>query len=134
MKIKYTDGLHGVTPDMLEGFFVGWRRKVSTEEHLQLLAGSYKIWLAIDEDTQQVVGFVNAISDGFLTSFIPLLEVLPQYHGHGIGKELMQRMMASLEGMYMIDAICDDDKVGFYEKIGMIRYGNAMIKRKYDYN
>jgi len=134
MKIKYIDNLEGIAVNMLQGFFVGWRRKVSSQEHFDLLRGSYKIWLAVDEDTQCVVGFVHAISDGVLTSFIPLLEVLPQYHGHGIGRELMQRMMETLDGMYMIDALCDDDKVSFYEQFSMIRHGSAMLKRNYENN
>ena len=131
MNIKYVNNPDGITVDMLHGFFVGWRKVVTPDEHLRFLAGSYKIWLAVHEDAQRVVGFVNAISDGVLTSFIPLLEVVPEYHGQGIGRELMRRMMESLDGMYMIDACCDDDKVSFYEQFGMINIGNAMLKRDF---
>ncbi|MCL2576255.1 MAG: GNAT family N-acetyltransferase [Defluviitaleaceae bacterium] len=129
--IKYTDSLEGINVDMLQGFFVGWRREVSQDEHLRLLQGSYKIWLAVDEDTNCVVGFVNAVSDGVLSAFIPLLEVLSSHHGQGVGKELMQRILQSLDGMYMIDAICDNDKVSFYENAGMTKGGNAMLKRNW---
>jgi len=127
--VEYKDNLEGITADMLQEFFVGWRREVSAQEHLELLAGSYKIWLALDEG--RVVGFVHAISDGVLAAFIPLLEVLPKWHGRGIGKELMRRILEDLEGMYMVDACCDDDKVGFYEQFGMVKHGNAMLKRSY---
>ena len=41
--------------------------------------------IAIDENTNQVVGFVTAISDGVLSAYIPFLEVLPEYKSIGIG-------------------------------------------------
>ena len=35
------------------------------------------------DDAGRVVGFVTAISDGVLSAYIPLLEVLPEYQGAG---------------------------------------------------
>jgi len=37
--------------------------------------------VAIDDAHGRVVGFVNMLSDGALTAFIPRLEVLPGYQG-----------------------------------------------------
>lgn len=129
--IRYQPTLEGITPDDLTGFFVGWPQPPSPETHLKILQGSTHIWLAIDEQTGQVVGFVNAVSDNILAAFIPLLEVLPNYQGRGIGTELVQRMLASTQHLYAIDLVCDEDVVSFYQRMNM-RPVHGMAIRNYD--
>ena len=97
---------------------------------LFLLIGQAIARLAIDTQRGQVVGCINVLSDGLLAAFIPLLEVLPDYQGQGIGSELVRRMLASLSHLYSIDVICDTDVQPFYERCGMMRY-TGMIKRHY---
>lgn len=128
--IVYTDQVSSITPPQLTGFFVGWPNPPNPETHLRVLQGSYRVWLALDADTQQVVGFINAISDSVLAAFIPLLEVLPDYHHQGIGSELTQRMLNSLSHLYSVDLLCDDALIPYYEKFGM-RSGNGMMSRNY---
>ncbi|MEM9954667.1 MAG: GNAT family N-acetyltransferase [Chloroflexota bacterium] len=126
----YTDSLENITAENLKGgFFVGWLNPPSAETHYKLLDGSYRIWLALDD--KQVIGFIHAISDGVLTSFIPLLEVLPDYQGRGIGQELVKRMLASLDHLYSVDLMCDNDLIPYYEKFGLHR-ATGMLQRNYD--
>ncbi|MFN8374716.1 MAG: GNAT family N-acetyltransferase [Anaerolineae bacterium] len=129
--ITYTDSLEHITPDQLQGFFVGWPNPPSPETHLRLLQGSYRVVLALDDESGNVVGFINAISDGVLAAFIPLLEVLPAYKGRGIGSELTRRLLDGLRHLYSIDLICDEDVQPFYERLGMQRY-SGMVYRNYD--
>lgn len=75
--ICYTDDLTSVREYMLHGFFVGWPRRPSPGQHLAVLRGSYRPVVAIDDADDRVAGFVNMLSDGVLTAFIPWLEVLP---------------------------------------------------------
>jgi GNAT superfamily N-acetyltransferase len=89
--IHYTDDLTSVREDMLRGFFVGWPKRPSASQHLAVLRGSYRSVVAIETVDERVVGFVNMLSDGVLTAFIPWLEVLPGYQRQGIGSELMHR-------------------------------------------
>lgn len=129
--IIYTDSANTLTSDSFApGFFDGWGNPPSREKHLQILRNSYKIWLAIDDKTGSVVGFINAISDGVMSAFIPLLEVVPTYKKQGIGTELVKRMLDSLNHLYAIDLICDMDVQPFYERLGMRRY-TGMIHRNY---
>jgi ribosomal protein S18 acetylase RimI-like enzyme len=125
----FVNSVEGITAEMLDGFFVDWPNPPSVNTHLKLLKGSSHVVLAIEEN--KVVGFITAISDGVLSAYIPLLEVLPAYKNKGIGKELVDRMLKQLEHLYMIDLSCDDDLVPYYEKFGMIK-GTAMLKRNYD--
>ncbi len=102
---------------MLLGFFEGWRRSVSPEEHLELLRGS-----------DHVVGFITGISDGVLSAYIPLPEVLPDYRGQGIGTELVRRLLHKLNGLYMVDVMCDPGIQPFYARLGMLPSTGMMIR------
>lgn len=129
--ITYTDSLEHITADKLAGFFVGWPNPPSPETHLKLLQNSSKLVLAMDETTGKAAGFITAISDGVLSAYIPLLEVLPAYQGRGIGQELTRRMIEKLNGIYMIDLLCDPELQGFYQKFGM-RPAGGMLLRNYE--
>ena len=128
MTIRYTNDANGITPGQLKGFFVGWPQHPNPETHLQILKNSRAIWLAFDRD--RCVGFINALSDGVFYAYIPLLEVLPEYQGLGIGKELVSRMIETLGSMYAIDIVCDENVEPFYFAKGFRHY-TAMIKRNY---
>ena len=123
--IEYTTSAEGIEPRHLEGFFVGWPSAPSAERHLELLRGSADVVLA--RDGERVVGFVTAISDGALSAYVPLLEVLPEYQGRGIGSELMRRLLKRLDGLYMVDVSCDEDVVPFYERLGRFERLDAAL-------
>ncbi|MGE7696448.1 GNAT family N-acetyltransferase [Lysinibacillus sp. NPDC094177] len=127
----YKNSLDGISSDMLNGFFVDWPNQPNPQTHLKLLKNSSKVVIAIDENSNKVVGFVTAISDGVLSAYIPFLEVLPEYKNNGIGKELIKQMLKELDDIYMVDLCCDDDLVPYYEKFGMIK-SNGMVVRNYE--
>jgi len=126
MKIVYLSTLDKISELEISGFFVGWPNPPNEEVLMKIFKRSYRVILATDKN--KLVGFINALSDGVLSSYIPLLEVLPEYQGKGIGKELFKRMKKELEHMYMIDLVCDEDLVLYYEKLGMIKSNGAMIR------
>jgi ribosomal protein S18 acetylase RimI-like enzyme len=131
MTILYQTTLAGVAAEHLSGgFFVDWPNPPSPLRHLDLLRGSSHIVLALDDASSRVVGFVNAISDGVLSAYIPLLEVLPAWQGQGIGTELMRRMLAQLGDLYAIDLLCDPDLQPFYARLGM-QPATGMLLRNY---
>ncbi|MED4017888.1 GNAT family N-acetyltransferase [Sutcliffiella cohnii] len=128
MEFKTT--IDSITVEMLEGFFVGWPQPPSQQTHLTLLKNSDKVVLALDEETNKVIGFITAISDGVLSAYIPFLEVLPTYQNRGIGRELVQRMLKELDDIYMIDLMCDEELQPYYEKLGLMK-SVGMIRRNY---
>jgi len=129
--IRYSTGLEGIGPEQLSGFFEGWPNPPSPETHLRILSGSDHIVLAIDDEAQRAVGFVTAITDGVLAAYIPLLEVLPEYRGRGIGRELVSRLLGVLGGYYMVDLVCDRELEGFYAPLGL-GPAHAMVVRRRD--
>lgn len=130
--ITYRHSSQDITPDQLRGFFEGWPNPPTPETHLRLLEGSDEVVIAIDEDTGAVVGFITAITDRVLSAYIPFLEVLPEYRGRGIGSELVRRMLDRLDGLYMVDLLCDKQLIAFYERFGMRGATGAML-RNYKY-
>lgn len=129
MDITFRESLEGIGIDQLSGaFFEGWPNPPSTPTFLKLLEQSYAVELAIDEETGNVVGFIQAISDGVLSAYIPLLEVLPEYQGKGIGTDLIKRMFNRLGDLYMIDLLCDNELQEFYEKQGMQKASGMVIR------
>jgi len=120
-----------LSPDQLRGFFLGWPNPPSPEAHLRILRGRAAVEVAIDESSGAVVGFVTAISDGVSCAYIPHLEVLPEYQGRGIGRMLLERLLARLRHLYMIDLTCDPAVQPFYERLGM-RPSTGMLVRNYD--
>ena len=117
--IHYIDDLSGLSSEHLSGFFYGWSSHPDPEMHYSILLNSYKAWLAMD--CNRCIGFINALSDDIFYAYIPLLEVLPDYRGNGIGTELVRRMLASLEGMYAANIVCDPDAASFSEKLKFVR-------------
>lgn len=127
--ITYRSYVQGVVPSSLVGgFFEGWATPLTPSEHLLLLRRATHVVLAMEEST--VVGFVKALSDGMLSAYIPLLEVVPSRRGHGIGSELIRRLPVDLGQLYTVDVMCDEDLVSFYERLGVSPAG-GVVRRNY---
>ena len=128
--ITYTSSLKGISHLSLRGFFVGWPKKPSPRTHLLLLKNSDHVVLAVNVRTDNVIGFITAISDGVLSAYIPLLEVLPEYRKQGIGSELVKRMLKKLKSLYMVDLLCDKRVQPFYHRHGMSKATGMMIRHR----
>jgi ribosomal protein S18 acetylase RimI-like enzyme len=126
--IVYTDKLCDIVVNDLEGFFVGWRSPLTSQQHYDILKGSTYFVAALNPDGK-TVGFITALSDGVYSAFIPLLEVLPEYQHRGIGSALLRLMLSKLDGIANIDLTCDPDMQPFYERFKMLR-STGMILRK----
>ncbi|HTY29410.1 MAG TPA: GNAT family N-acetyltransferase [Mycobacterium sp.] len=126
--LEYLEIADGLRPDQLSGFFVGWPNPPSMEQHLELLRRSHAVEIAVEDAA--VVGFATAISDGVLSAFIPFLEVLPSHQHRGIGTELVQRLLAQLDHLYMVDVCCDDNLDPFYQRFGFQTLDRGMGLRR----
>lgn len=129
--IKYINDLESITPNKLKGFFVDWSNSPSTRKHLDLLSKSDFFWLAIDDQTGNVIGFITAISDQVLSAYIPFLEVLAKYKSKGIGSKLVDLMIESLKDYYMVDLVCDEGLADFFKQFNMFKT-QGMILRNYE--
>lgn len=118
--IDYRSNLDGITIDQLDGpFFAGWPHPPTPQRHLEILHGSAHVAIAIHEPDGRAVGFANAITDGSYMAFIPLVEVVADFQGRGIGSELVRRLLAELSNYYAVDAMCDPELQPFYHQLGL---------------
>ena len=125
--LHYRFGPHALTLPQAEGFFVGWPTPPSSGVLLELLSQSDEALIALEDG--RIVGYVTALTDRILFSSITSLEVLPEYQSHGIGTELMRRMLERLSGVYATDLVCDANLVPFYESVGMRRLDGMGVRR-----
>lgn len=126
--MEFRDSVEGLEASELRGFFEGWPNPPSEETFLRALRDASHVVIAVDEASGRVAGFAYAISDGVLAASIPLLEVRREHRGKGLGSAIVARLLARLDGVYMIDLCCDADVVPFYERLGLVR-GIAMMRR-----
>ncbi len=126
--IRYRKSCKDLAPEQLTGFFVGWPSHPDPQTHLRILRDSYRVVLAMEGE--RCIGFINALSDGHLCAFIPLLEVLPEYQGRGIGSQLVRHMLDELNDLYSVDIVCDEGLKAYYESLGFTRLA-GMARRNY---
>lgn len=126
--LEYMASLDVLDESMLTGFFEGWASRPSPQTHLRILRGSTHVVLARDIESRRIVGFINAISDGVNSAFIPLLEVLHDYRSRGIGSELVKRMLDLLRDYPCIDLCCDPELQSLYSKLGMTPSVGMLIR------
>ena len=102
MTIDYRDD-HEIDLDQLTVLFnsAGWERRTADRERLaQLVRGSLYVVSAWDGD--RLVGFARGISDGATNAYISTVAVLPEYQKCGIGRELIQYLIADHDGIQFI--------------------------------
>ncbi|HUG08315.1 MAG TPA: GNAT family N-acetyltransferase [Acidimicrobiia bacterium] len=127
--LTYQTTAEGLTSDQLDGeFFVGWVDPPSSETLLRILQSSTHVVVAVRNE--KVIGFVTALSDGVLSAFITLLEVVPAEHDKGIGHSLINQLMDDIGDLYMVDLVCDANLSRFYAELGFATT-TGMSRRNY---
>ena len=90
-------------------------------------------------DGDRLVGMARAISDGEYQAAIYDLCMLPEYQGSGIGRRLMESILAACAGLTVVLFVVPG-KEGFYAKFGfetmltgMARFGDVDRMRRQGY-
>jgi ribosomal protein S18 acetylase RimI-like enzyme len=71
-------------------------------------------------DGDELIGFIDIVSNGITDAYLQDLVVKPSYQGKGIGKTLINMAIEKIksDGIYMIGVIFDKKLLGFYKKFG----------------
>ena len=95
---------------------VGWNRMEKELSNPNLT--SYCHIAAYEEN--ELIGFIDCVSNGVTDAYIQDLMVKPEYQGKGIGTKLMNMMIDYLKNnhIYMISVLFDESLKSFYEKFG----------------
>ena len=131
MPIEYHN-THDIDLDQLATLFnvVGWERRTADRDRLaQLVRGSLYVVSAWDGD--RLVGFARAISDGATNAYISTVAVLPDYQKRGIGREVLQRLIADRAGIQFI-LHANETAYPFYLHldVGFEPIDNMLIRRR----
>lgn len=101
-----------------------WSSGAKPELLLPALRNSHALVTArID---RRLVGLGNAISDGYLVAYFPHMLVHPDYQGRGIGRQMMETLLARYRGFHQLMLTADGDAAGFYERMGLVRAGQTV--------
>ena len=112
------------TPEELERLFrsSGWTEALEVTAD-RLAATLPHAWYAVRARRGgQVVGTGLVLSDGVLHALIVDVIVMPEMRGHGIGTEIMKRLVARCQaaGVLQVQLFSARGKRGFYERLGFV--------------
>ena len=108
-----------------EAFFrlytsTGWneRRSLTAAQLARAVAASYYTLSVYDGN--ELVAFGRLVSDGVYQCFACDMIVWPSYQGRGLGRRVMERLIAHAKGQGIgwLQLTCAKGKQGFYEKLG----------------
>ena len=105
------------------------------EERIAKLVSHADISLTCRSDDGELIGVLFAITDFAYWLFVTDLGVDRRYTGRGIGKQLMQMAheMAGGEKDIIVYTCANENAVGFYEKMGMEKAEDVMVKNHVDW-
>ncbi len=101
----------------------GWSAAAKPLELLAALRNSHT--LATARRDGALVGLGNAISDGHLVVYFPHLLVHPDCQRQGIGRGLMEVLLAQYRGFHQLMLVADGGAVDFYHRMGFERAGKT---------
>lgn len=105
---------------------VGWNRMESCYTS-PLLTSYYHIAVY---DSDALIAYIDCVSNGVTDAYIQDLIVHPIFQGHGIGTELMNRMIAFLKSrhIFMISVIFEDSLRPFYKRFGFTEMRSGQLQ------
>ncbi len=105
------------------------------EERIERLVKHADISLTARERNGSLVGVLFGITDFAYWLFITDLGVDREYTGQGIGKKLMlaAHQIAGGEKDIILYTCANENAVGFYEKFGMAKADDVMVKNRVEW-
>jgi ribosomal protein S18 acetylase RimI-like enzyme len=84
-------------------------------------------WVVHAYDGARLIGFCRAISDGVSNAYISSVMVAPEYRRHGIGREMLARLLAGKEHIKFV-LHARQDAVAFYSAVGFAAAADMMMR------
>ncbi|WP_444641218.1 GNAT family N-acetyltransferase [Caproiciproducens sp. R1] len=133
MKIRYTEEKN-FTRDQVQELFlsVDWVSGQYPDRLHKALRNSSTVITAWNED--RLVGLARALDDSELVAYVHYVLVHPEFQGHGIAKELLNRVKDKYKNFLYIELMPEEKKnVSFYKKLGfqVMPEGTAMLLANY---
>ncbi len=91
-----------------------------TPDQLQAMLDQTRVCLGV-WDGDKLIGFARAVTDDLFRAMIEDVIVDEAYRGHGIGAEIMRRLLERLAHVEELVLNCHDHLIPFYERLGFER-------------
>ncbi|MBR3325918.1 MAG: GNAT family N-acetyltransferase [Atopobiaceae bacterium] len=116
---------HEFTAEQLQDLFlsVEWSSGHYPEKLVVAMRNFECVYAAWDDD--MLVGLICAMDDGSMTAYVHYLLVRPEYHGMGIGRQLVQKVKDRYADFLRIVVIAYNSETGFYENCGFSKAQDA---------
>jgi len=101
----------------------GWSSAEKPAQLMAALRNSHALVTARIEG--ELVGLGNAISDGHLVVYFPHMLVHPAQQGKGVGRLMMQALLARYAGFHQMMLTADGAAIDFYKALGFERAGKT---------
>ena len=74
-------------------------------------------------DSNQLVGVIRTVGDGFSIVFVQDILVLPEYQRKGIGTQLLRKIMERFSSVYQMELMTDNTPktISFYKSAGFVK-------------
>lgn len=95
----------------------------TAEKQKIMFMNSYAVVFVYDDE--RIVGVARALSDGVCQAAVYNIALDKEYQGNGIGREMIERLLAQLEGQNII-LYTHPKNIALYEKFGFRRNKTAM--------
>ena len=126
MHVTYRYDCQGITTQDLEGLFAAASLGGRLGEKIRrAFLNSSVVCFAYDD--ARLVGACRALSDDEYHGLIYDVAVLPEYQRRGIGRRMMQELLARLP-VWRVMLVAEPDVQGFYRELGFESYPDVMAR------
>ena len=78
----------------------------------------------------KLVGFTRAVSDGRFRAYIEDVLVLAEYRNRGVGKQLMQTLLAVLSNIHVVTLFCQSKLSDYYVDLGFKEFTRQVVMHR----
>lgn len=110
-----------------------WAADRDSDATRTLVANSDLVVALVDDDADRLVAFARVLTDFRAFAMIFDVIVSPEVRGTGVGRELMDAVLArpELRDVTSIELVCQPDLAAFYEQFGFSRdVGTSLLMRR----
>jgi ribosomal protein S18 acetylase RimI-like enzyme len=69
-------------------------------------------------DSDRLIGFARAVTDGYFRAYIEDVFVHPLYHRQGLALEMLTQLINALHHIETVSLFCSAELIGLYEQLG----------------
>jgi predicted N-acetyltransferase YhbS len=125
MTIDWTDDRTGVDWQELEALYRAAPLGNKNADDLKVVFGN-SMFCCFARENGRLVGAGRALADGRDCAYLCDVAVLPSHQGTGLGKQIVERLLAKSQGHAKIILYAVAGREPFYAKFGFLRMKTAM--------